>query len=59
MALILSQWRGEHSRAHASRTVGSLGAYKTMRNKGVRILISSSCIVSKTIIDWRQVTTEM
>ena len=25
-----------------------------MRNKGDRILISSSCVVSKTVTDWRQ-----
>ena len=25
-----------------------------MRNKGDRILISSSCTVSKTVIDWHQ-----
>ena len=24
------------------------------RNKGDRLLISSSCVVSKTVIDWRQ-----
>ena len=66
MAFILRQQRGTR-KAHAPRTVPTLheesrGLYKArgrsqesmMRNKGDRILISSSCVVSKTIRDWHQ-----
>ena len=68
MALILSWQRREHSRVHASRTVPpyphkeSRGLYKArarsqdsvMRNKGDKILISSPCILSKTVTVWHQ-----
>ena len=66
VALILSQQRGEHSRfmpqklcplLEKSRGLYKMRAYSqesVMRNKGVRILISFSCIVSKTVVGWRQ-----
>ena len=62
VALILSQQRAEHSRFMPQKLCPLLeksrGLYKmracsqesVMRNKGVRILISSSCVVSKTVI---------
>ena len=65
-ALILSQRRGEHSRFMPQKLCPVLeesrGLYKmracsqesVMRNKGVRILIAFSCIVSKTVVGWRQ-----
>ena len=67
MALILNQWRGENNRlclkncAHRlyeeSRGLHKIRACSQesmTRNKGVRILISSSRIVSKTVIGWRR-----
>ena len=66
MALIPSQWKGKHSRFMPQKLCPLLeesrGLYKmracsqesVMRNKGVRILISFSSIVSKTVVGWRQ-----
>ena len=64
-ALILSQRRGEHRfmpQKLCPVLEESRGLYKmracsqesVMRNKGVRILIAFSCIVSKTVVGWRQ-----
>ena len=63
VALVLIQQRGERSRLLLVRLPSnkkSRGLYKIkacsqelmMRNKGVRVLSSSSCIVSKTVIGW-------
>ena len=64
MALVLIQQRGEHSRLLLVKLPSNKkfrGLYKIkacsqelmMRNKGVRVLSSSSCTVSKTVIGWR------
>ena len=53
MAFVLNQWRGEHSRLKLQElcpaSMRSPGAYmrqgSVMKNKGDRILISSSCVV--------------
>ena len=67
MALILSWYRGEHSRLILQELCPpphekSGGFYKirahsqesVMRNKGLRILISSSCIILETVMGWCQ-----
>ena len=63
VTLILSQQRGEHSRLKPQERCHepSRGLYKAkacsqesvMRSQVDRILISSSCIVSNTVINWR------
>ena len=65
VAFILSRQRGERVRLmpqDSSLHKQSRGLYKAraysqepaMRGKGDKILISSSCIVSKTVINWSQ-----
>ena len=67
MALILSWRRGEHTRFETQELFPPpheefRGLYKmrahsqesVMRNKGDGILISSSCMVSRTVINWCQ-----
>ena len=68
LVFILSQWRGEHNRLMPQNLCPSppheksRGLYKArtcsqelvMKNKGDRILVSSSWIVSKPVINWHQ-----